>query len=95
VKQGGNGITFEFQFGPDIQTNVDTACIFFSNLVEHPLDMMFWISNCQSGARMTMLKIALRNHKYVKLILISGLFLSCIQFIQPHALILIYILGTL
>ena len=84
MKQGGNGITFEFQFGPDIQTNVDTACIFFSNLVEHPLDMMFWTSNRQSGGRMTMLKKALRNHKYVTLILILILiqipFLSCIQF---------------
>ena len=58
VKQGGNGITFEFQFGPDIKSNVDTACIFFSNLVEHPFDMMFWISNRLSGGRMTMLKKA-------------------------------------
>ena len=84
MKQGGNGITFEFQFGSDIETNVDTACIFFSNLVEHPLDMMFWTSNRQSGGRMTMLKKALRNHKYVTLILIlipiQIPFLSCIQF---------------
>ena len=70
MKQGGNGITFEFQFGPDIETNFDTECIFFSNLAEHPLDMMFWTSNHLSGGRMTMLKKALRNHKYVKLILI-------------------------
>ena len=65
VKQHGHGITFEFQFGPDIENNVNKACIFFSNLVEHPLDMMFWISNRQSGTRMTMLKQLVRNHKYV------------------------------
>ena len=65
VKVGGAGITFEFWYGPHIKNGVGTECIFLSKLLDHPLYVMFWISNNQGGSKMTQLKKTLLNHKYV------------------------------
>ena len=67
TKQDGAGINFKFRHGPDYDNpkHFDEHCILFSNLLDHPLEMMFLVSNRQGGAIMTQIKRAILNHKYV------------------------------
>ena len=58
TKQGGAVIAFKFHHGPDYDNHkhFDEHCIFFSNLLENPLEMMFWMSNRQGSTIMKKMK---------------------------------------
>ena len=54
TKQGGAVIAFKFHHGPDYDNHkyFDEHCIFFSNLLDHPLEIIVCMLNSWGGARM-------------------------------------------
>jgi len=64
VKSSGAGIMFSIQFGSG-ENDIDNVCLFYSNFLDHPLDIMFWTasSNRSPAARNTQFKKTLHNHK--------------------------------
>ena len=63
IKQRGVGVTFDFHCGLNVGKDVFPHCIFFSNLLENPLYMMFFMSDYPASTRMNQLKKVLLNHK--------------------------------
>ena len=64
LKYSGAGITFSIKFGSGVN-DIDNVCLFYSNFLQHPLDIMFWTasSNRSPAARNTQFKKTLHNHK--------------------------------
>ena len=63
LKSSGAGITFSIKFGTGAR-DIDHVCLFYSNFIQHPLDIMFWTasSNRSPSARIMQLKKTSHNH---------------------------------
>ena len=80
-RQQGHGIVFDFvtTFGKSGRTN-SPQCIYFSNLIEHPMSIMFWKNN-HHASRVVDLKASLADLKDMKMLLALFLFSwkSCME----------------